>query len=328
MGINIGRQTSLGIGRESTRGTGVAAQYWEKHSDLTIDDKFDSQPVDTAFGMIEDADDAVITKQWMEGNMTAHVKIQSIGLWLFAALGGYADSAVGGESVVYDHTFTVAQNNQHQSLTICINDSIQDERFVNSVVTDLELIAEAASFVDFKVSFRGKARATTANSVSFSANDKLFIAKQMTVKVAATAGDLSGASALPVQKASLKIEKNVADEDILGAVTPNDFANQQFVVTGEVECWFKDEATFKTAALADTAKAMELKLLNSDVTIGSTSNPTITITLYKLKFSDLTLDRGIDGVVKQKVQFKGLYSSSDSKEIQIVVRNLIADYEA
>lgn len=328
MSINIGRQTSVGIGRESTRGTTVAAQYWDKQAELSIDDKFDSQPVNTAFGMIEDADDAVIVKKWVEGSMTAHVKVQSFGLWLLAALGGYADATASGETIVYDHTFTVAQNNQHQSLTLSTNDGVQDYRFGNCVINSLEVKAEAASFVDFSVDFRGKNGATATNSVSFSAADLLFIAKQMTVKQANDSSGLAAASALPLQRVSLKIEKNVEDEDILGSITPNNFANKQFVISGELECWFKDESTFKTKALASTAQAMEIKLVNPDVTLGVASNPTITITLYKVKYMDLTRDLGVDNIVRQTVTFKALFDATATKMADIVVKNLVADYEA
>ena len=327
MAYQLGRTVNLGIARETTRGTlESAAEFWEKHAELEIDDKFEASPIDTAFGQIEDADDSIITKKWMEGSVRSHVKAQSIGLWLYSLLGGYAVAGVGGESVVYDHTLTVAQTNIHQSLSIYTNDTIQDYKFANCVVSDFELILEAGKFCDFKAKFVGKNGATATNSVSFSADDKLFIAKMATVKQATDSSGLGAASAIPIHTLSFKINPNVETEYILGSVSPNEFLNKQFQVEAELELYYQSEATFKTGALASTSGALQITLANTDVTIGSTSNPTITITLYKFKAEELSRDLGVDGIVRQKVKLKGMYSSSDTKMLQIVVRNLIATY--
>lgn len=324
----LGRTVNVGIGRESTRGTVVAAQYWENHAQVDIDDKAEAAPINGAFGQLEDANDVHVVRKWMEGSLTSHVKVQSFALWLYSLCGGYAVAAVGGESVVYDHTITVQQGNAHQSLTIATNDGIQDYRYANSVVTELELILEAGGFCDYKVGFRGRNGATATNTVSYSANDKRFIAKHATFKKATDTSGLAGASAANVHRLSLKVNQNVEDEWILGSITPNDFPNRQFSVEGELEMYFADEATWKTPFLAGTTNAMQITLTNSDVTIGNASNPTITIVLAKAMITDVKRDLGVDGIVRQTVSFKGLYSSGDTKMISFVVRNLIADYSA
>ncbi len=64
-----------------------------------------------------------------------------------------------------------------------------------------------------------------------------------------------------------------------------DILNKQLAVSGQIELVFNDN-TFKTDMLADTAKAMRIRLTNTDVTIGTNLNPQLTIDLAKVKVTD------------------------------------------
>lgn len=325
MSTHIGRQVNVGYAREATRGTAVAAEYWDKQADLSIDEKFELGVHDTAFGQVEDADGGTVLTKMMEGSIRAHAKSESLGLLLFSVFGGLATTGPTDTSV-YTHTYTVAQTNVHQSLTISTNDAVQDYRFTNAVISDFELILEAGKFVDYSISFMGRNGATATNSVSFNASEQLFIAKHVTVKQATSSAGLGAASAMPIHRMSLKVAHNIETEYILGSITPNDFLNKQFTITGEMELYFQNETEFKTKALAGTAIALEIKLTNTDVTIGASTNPTLTITLYQTKVTELSRDLGKDGVVKQKVAFKAFYDTTATKMVDVVLLNLVADY--
>jgi hypothetical protein len=323
MATLLGRQFDIGIGKETSRGTVVVADFWEKQVEVDIDDKFDSVVIDTALGQIEDSEDAVIARKWSEGSIRAHAKSESIGLWLLSVMG--TDTPATVESGVYDHVLTVAQTNTHQSLTISTNDAIQDYRFANCAVQSFELIVEAGKLVDYKAKFIGRNGATATNSVSFSSSEKLFTASMAVFKHATTSGGLAGATATKIHKLNLKVDTNIEPEYVLGSITPNDLLNKQFSVSGEIELYFKDEAEFKTAALASTSNAMQLVITDTNL-IGAASYSTITIIIYKYKIQELSRDLSPDGIITQKVQFKGMYSSSDSKMLQITVRNVTATY--
>lgn len=56
MAKGIGRQQSVGIAKETTRGTAVAsAAYWLPFSDAALEEKFENFTQDEAYGVIEDS---------------------------------------------------------------------------------------------------------------------------------------------------------------------------------------------------------------------------------------------------------------------------------
>jgi len=57
----IGRKLNIGIGKESTRGTAVAATFWMPKMELTHDDKITQVVNESSIGVIEDAEGADIT---------------------------------------------------------------------------------------------------------------------------------------------------------------------------------------------------------------------------------------------------------------------------
>ena len=52
MGKIIGRLTSVGLGKESTRGTAVAPTFWVPVQSIDIDDKAEYIDNDSGFGKI------------------------------------------------------------------------------------------------------------------------------------------------------------------------------------------------------------------------------------------------------------------------------------
>ncbi len=319
----IGRRTALGIGKESARGTAVAASFWEKQVEVSIDDKIEALPNTAAFGQIEDALETDIVKSWSEGSITANVKNETIGLWLLSLMGAEAAPAlVGGETIVYDHAFSVSNTNQHQSLTISFDDPVQDYRFPLAMVSDIEFVLETGKLAQFKVGFMARTGETATNTPAYNANDQIFTPQSITLKTASNVAGLGAASNINIKKASIKIEKNVFDDMSLGSVTPTDYLNRQFTVSGEIEILFENESDWKTYELAGTKRAMLIDLKNTGVTIGTAANPRLQIQLPKVAFTDLQRDIKNDDIVTQKVSFKGLYSTADTSMLLLTLRNL------
>ena len=93
-----------------------------------------------------------------------------------------------------------------------------------------------------------------------------------------------------------------------------------------MEAVWDTEAGFKTAFMANTAQAMRIDLSNSDITIGTGSNPGLQIDLAKVHFVELDKPVEIGKVMMQKVKFNAFYSISDSKLVTIKATNLVASY--
>jgi len=77
----------------------------------------------------------------------------------------------------------------------------------------------------------------------------------------------------------------------------------------------------------DTAKYMQITI-EGQTDIGSGNFPTVTIVLHKVKFMDWSRDDSSDSLVSQTIGFKAFYNDTESKQSEITLRNLTAEYDS
>lgn len=321
----IGRKISVGIGKESSRGTAVAPTNWLPITAFNHEGKVENAYCEAAQNTIVDSFDAAVIKEWAEGGFDALIGIEGFGLILLSALGSVSSATAGGETVVYDHTYTLQESAQHQSLTLAVDQANGDKNYALAVVDSLSLTFEKNKILDYSVGMMSKKGASATLTPSFSAENK-FRPQDFSVKVASNIAGLSGASAIAdVKSLSLEISKNVEADDVLGDTEPTDFLNKQVNITGEMTLSY-DVTTYENLVLNGTHQAMRIDLTNSDVTLGTATNPQLKIDLAKCVFEEVSFDRGLDNIVLHTVSFRAVYSLSDAKVGDIVLTNTTASY--
>ncbi|MBI2025416.1 hypothetical protein HYT04_01350 [Candidatus Kaiserbacteria bacterium] len=328
MSKGIGRLIQIGIARETTRGTSPAsATYWIPHNEFDIFEKDTKITDEQTRGVIEDSVGQSIVKKWAEGGLKAPIGDRHFPLLLYGIFGTLASSVKSGETLVYDHNISVQQGAQHQSLSLYIDDPLggQDYAHALAVLASLEIAYEQGKFVDYAANFKSKKGATATLTPSTTAENR-FLPQHLTFKLASTQAGLDAAGATVIKSLSLKIEQNIEDDDVLGNSAPADFLNKQFAIEGTLEAIWQNETDFKNAALAGTAQAMRIDLVNSDVTIGTASNPRVKIDLHSVVFKEITRPVRINELVKQTVSFKAHYNTTDSKMASVLCNNLVSSY--
>lgn len=328
MAKGIGRIVQFGVAKETTRGTSpAAATFWMPFSDLTYDEKYENVLDEQSIGVIEDSKGQLRTKNWSEGKFTGPIEDKTFPLILLATFGTLVSTTDSdGAGTVRDHTVTVGQTAQHQSLSFYLDDpNVQDYSYANGVVDTLEIDYEAKKFIEFTMSIMGQKGAQVSNSPSISTQNR-FLPQHLTFSVNDTYSHLSTASAIALKSLKLTVKTNIESDDVLGNVTPLDFLNKQFSISGTLEALFQNESDFKTAALAATQKAVRLALINTDVTIGSSAHPTFQLDLAKVIFTEISVARGLNDLVKQTLAFTGHYSTTDSLMVSILNKNLQSSY--
>lgn len=324
----IGRQVSLGIAKETVRGTpNAAADFWVPFEEMSLDEKDLKALDDQANGVIEDSTSQSIVKQWAELSGKFLIGDKHFPLILFSTLGSLSTGANADASgTIKDHTITVGQSVQHQALSLYLDDpAAQDYKHGLGAIESLEISYEQGKYIGYALKMMAKKGATTTNTPSVS-NENRFAPQHVTFKLATNQAGLGAASAQIVKMLKLKISTGLEDDSVLGNLTPADFLNKKLVIEGEVEAIWQNESDFKTFTLAGTQKAMRLDLTNTDVTIGTAANPKLVIDLYKVIFSELNRPFKINDVIRQTLQFKAHYSIADSKMISIVATNAQASY--
>jgi len=326
MAKGIGRLLAFGLAKESTRGTAIsAATYWLPFDDLSIDEKFDNAVADQAVGVVENAINEYRVKNYADGSFKVPMMDQSTGLLFLSVLGSQTVATHAGESVVYDHTFTVGESAQHPSLTLFIHDPLggTDYSHANGVIHKLEIDAELKKFVQLSLSARAQKGVSQSTFTPSILSENRFIPQYMTFKYATAVSGLSGATAIALKSIKLTIDENIEDQEVLGNVAPADFLNKEFKVEGQLEAIYQNLTDFKNVSLAtpNVGQAMLIDLINSDVTIGSAAHPELKITLNQVFFSEYSRPIKVKDLVYQTVKFRGTYKLADSAMITILLTN-------
>jgi len=327
----IGRLFSIGIAKESSRGTAIgSASYWLPFSDAAIEEKFTNVTQDEAYGIIEDSVGQFRVKNWAEGTLKVPVTDQSLPLLLLSQFGAVANTTHAGETVVYDHTITVGESAQHQSLTLFIHDPLSGTDYSHAlgVVHKTDLDVQLGKFPELSLSVKAQKGVSQSAFTPSILSENRFLPQYMTFKYATAVSGLSGATAIQLKSVKLSIDDSIEDDEVLGSVAPIDFLNKEFKIEGTLEAIYQNLTDFKNVSLAtpNVPQAILIDLKNTDVTIGSTTNPEVAITLNQVYFTEYSRPIKIKDLVYQTIKFKATYKIADSAMGKIVVTNTVASY--
>lgn len=321
-----GRQFNIGGAKEASRGTPLAAQYWFQCDSLTIDDEIRVAKNEAVLGVIEKGVGQDITTFESKGSMDGNITDLSFGLLLRSIMGTDTIGAV--ETGVKDHVFTVLQNAQHPTLTISAyepnsNSGTSGFAYPLSAIDELEMTFEVGKYSKFKAKFMGNKGANLASDVVSYVAENLFRPQDGAFKLATNLAGLAGASAISIQKATVMLKQNTEADIVIGNTAPVDRLNKEFECSGSLELKYADRSMIDTYLLADLAQAASFKFANTGVTIGATSNPTITVRLAKVKFESVARKVDAKGIVTQTVKFNAFYSLGDTEMLDITLRNTV-----
>jgi len=316
----IWRKINVGFWKEATRWTAVAPALWCPKATLDFEEKSEKVIDESSIGVIEDSFDWHVSKQWAEWSFECNVYANAIWYILLNVFGSVSTTWSSGE---FTHAFSVAENNQHQSLTIGLADDTQDKQFPLAMVNTLELTAETWDFVKANAEFRSKKGANATLTPSYS-DDFALLWKNVQIYFADDLTWLDSASPIKATNFTLTINKNLEDVDVLWSVEPDDFCNTQFTVEWNVEL-LRDDETYKTIFMNGTKKAMRVEIIDTNSTL-STWNPTLSFDLASVIMTEFAKTQDNDALVRQGLTFKALYSMSDAKMITAKLINSKSSY--
>jgi len=326
MAKKIGRLINLGIAKESTRGTPVAATHWLPKSNIAFSDKVQKALSTMGYGNIGDGNQELVALKWAEGNVDFDLMDNSFGLILLALFGTVSSSTTAG---VTTHTFTIQNDNQHDSLTFWVEDQAEaiDIFFPLVMINTLGITAVPEDVVKCSVNFIGKSsNDTSLLSASFTAENK-FLGRNVNIKIADVTGDLNAASVLNVKELSFEVNKSVMRDHALSTVQAVDILNQKIEITGTLTLDLEDE-TYKDYMLDGGYKALRIDMINTAVTLADgTSSPEFKIDLSRVAFDSWEPTRENDAIATQTINFRALYDLTNDNIINsCTLTNQTASY--
>lgn len=318
-----GRLANVWFGVEAVRGTAVNATTFTPKTDFSFYERTETIQDESSIGVIADSLSTSVVKRWAEWEFTTNASANSAGALFFAVLGSVTSATASAWA--YTHTYSLANTNTHPSLTTCISDPTQgDMRYPLTMIESMTLTAEEGAFATLTVSLKAKWGEETTHTVAYDI-EKSFLSRYSVFKTASNLAGLTGASPVCLKSFEITITKNLEDDFCLGSISPVDFLNKQTSVEGSFSLQFTDEA-FKEYALDWVQRAVRFELVNTDVTIWASSNPSIKIDLPLAGLTEWSLAQGNDEIVTQTLNFKANYSQVDSSMINASVTNTTEAY--
>lgn len=321
------RLCNIGIGKEITRGTAVSPSMWLQATDWDFQDQAEVVKTERTFGRQEAYKDQIVSKKWSEGQVSMEVLDQTAGYFLLGAFGSVSSAEDGDDAGVYYHAFSISQTAQNPSFTIVEKrGALETLQYSNAVVSSLDFDFTVGDYCKMTANLKGKNGASTSATPSY-ANEHVFVAKNVGVKLADDYSDLDTADNICVQGLTLSINNNPFDVDCLGYDTPKDFLKSQVEITGTINMIFHDTDQ-RDMALQNLAKAMRISIEDTNSTIGTSSHPALTIDLPLVKFESQGISGGANDYLSISLNFTGYYDLTGGveKAISAVLTNTTASY--
>jgi len=315
----IGKRDSIGVGIETTPGTVVAPQAWQRQMALTLDPKTTVVQNSSAMGRVEDINDSAVTEEWVDGSINGIVSDINIGYFLANIFGIVTPTLHSSETTVWDNTFTATSSALPPSLTFARSNPARSQRFGMGTLTDLEIDIKQNDWVQFTATVTAKSGAVSTETVVYAATNH-FTSKHVTIKTAANLAGLSGATALQAKSLKLKISRKTERFTPLGTIDPVSFDPNAWGVTGTVVMRYTD-TTLEDVAFANTAQALSIAIVNTDVTIGTATKPALTFTAPKIRLDPQTLDNKLDQTLSQTFNFHAELDQTAGYMMQAVLTN-------
>jgi len=329
MSYILGESVQMGVGNETTRGTAVSpTDFIPARTASNIQKVVEKTIIKEGRATKYGSYGTEITHARGEGELEFNVKSRTFGYFLKSLLGTVSSATKAGETVVYEHTFGILTGTpQNPTITIGLSQQgFQDYAYNGAMVTKLELEAPIDDVVKAKASFISRDETEVSDyTVAFANDDHYFRNYDFKVKMADTLGGLTGATPIALKEFKLSLANNSKANHVISSITPDDVLAGLAEIGGSMTIDYTDKANYD-AYKNNTAKYMQIEMTNTSETIGTSANPKIVITLYRVSLTSYKADRPLDEIVTEQIEFNAHYSQSDAKAIQVVLTNTKATY--
>lgn len=233
-------------------------------------------------------------------------------------------SATGGTiespSAVRSHLFRRATTNNPTTYTIHGYDPVSSDYSAYCALDTLKFEVKSGEFARWDAKFMGKKLVSEGAPTPSYTTPNYMMAKYATFKTASAFTGLDAASAVSIDSFTLNFKKNIEMFQAFGTTDITNFLNGVFSVDGEITLLF-NATTFRDYMIANTKQAMRLTIANTDVTIGSSANPTLTLDLASVAFTDFTRPTGNKDLIKQTLKFTAEYDLTTTHTVQALLQN-------
>lgn len=329
MAITRGESYALGVAIENPAGRGTflpAQDYIRTREPAAIQTVVEKVVIretkDNGFGSQGD----IITKKIVEGEAQFNMRYRTIGYILKSLLGGLSSATEAGETIVYRHTITLDPTILQPTLSLSLGrGALQHKAVAGAVVSKLSLNFSLNDVINGAFSILGRTEIDNANfTEAFAATDHLAPHQMLTFKHATNVAGLGAAQGVCITEGALELDRGSRSKDCISSLSPTDFMAKTLSASGSFKLEKADD-TFKTYAEANTPRAIQFIITNTEIPIGVASFPSLIITFPNVTFKT-SEERPLDDVVSDNVEFMAHYDDTAAAGITVSLVNQKASY--
>lgn len=311
---------SFALAKETTRGTAVAAptKHLKVARDSVLDYSLEHVPNDNIHGINLGEYPPDAGRKVGVGKLKFDLEAQTIGEFLYSLMGTKSSTQVG-TTTAYTHTFSVDTGTQHQSYSLFASRGVDYYVYNGAVVKRMEFEGDnkGKASVSADVLFRSETTTSSFTPTQYASDPLMF--HQMSVEIADSENTNIGKWHLALDNQAEAIWQFNQSQDCADVI-----CGKKFLVEGGFDMYF-DSDDERDYFLGNTTKKIEF-LLTGDLIAGA-SYYRAYFTLYDCRFTSVPFDSELEGgLLGASCMFKGFYSTSDSKAIDVVIGNTTTTY--
>lgn len=259
--------------------------------------------------------EAMVGNRTHEGDYEFDHFVDYIGYLVLSALGNVSSLVAGGETIVFNHTFSEVETKPSLTIEQVVGENVR--RFAGSVVTVLTFSGEAGAVSSVAASIKAKSQASATAITPAYTSVRPFNFADAKIKI-------GGITLTEVQNYNIEFNNNVEFLHTLNANDPQFRFVKGSEVAGTIEM-FLDSATLVELNNYLTKTEREVILELTGDSIGVASNNKMVLTIPRAVFTTANTEISEDHNMLH-IEFQGLYDTVTTKLISVVLTNLLANY--
>lgn len=311
-------QNHLVIGKETTFNTGVTPSVAfpiEMDGGIVTDPQ--RQYLELLRSQLAKYYGAVDGARTHGGNFKTALLHDVIGNIFLSALGSVSSSVKGGESIVYEHTFTETIDKKSYTSEQKLGDIIR--RYTGVIFPSFKIIAEPNGQLMLEFTALGAANASASAVTPSFSSEYPFVFDDVDIEIDSTSV-VSG-----VRKFELEFRNNAESIHSLGSVDPRNHIiggsevdiNMELILDATLAAQY-------TEMLNNATKDLDIIITGSD-TIGTSSNYKLEIGLPKVKYTTGELTFANDSIVILPIVASGVSTTGSIFDL-FKLTNLVSSY--
>jgi hypothetical protein len=329
----IGQDVDVAITKESPRGVAASAVSgdWVQRGTLEIKPVKDLQEVMVNEGRITTTRQLIPVHFEAEITITMPLERKHVGKALMGFYGSLSTGANTPESGTHTHTYTILDSGIVPTYTISVIQGAKQFVYALGFITNLKIDVKEGALPEMSVTFLAKKEAETSALTASYPADSWFSPVHANVYAPLLYANVATAYALDIAECSIEFTRDALKMKYLGADTHEDVMAGDFVVKAHVvshweeKSWASGDSEYaQDDYRTNTTRAFRLKLVDTNTTLGSSTNPAITIDIPSGKLAEYTPSTALKELVGEEWDVMAFDDGTNEMSQAVLVNDVSA----